>query len=97
VTLKMASTVLSKGCFYEVEYLLETLLQHDEDDSFIFRLSYDGLKFCVYIYPDYLYMVILEALPKSTVRINVLNWDEEYQRVSVAVVETFMERFMECK
>ena len=55
----MPSTVLSKGCFYEAEYLLEILLQHDADDSFVFCLSYYGLKYRVYIYGDYSYMVIL--------------------------------------
>jgi hypothetical protein len=83
----MVSTVLSKGCFYEAIYLLEILLQHDADDSFVFRLSYKGVKFSVYIYPNYSYMVILKTLVEPSVHYLTCS-------TVIAVVESFVEKFL---
>ena len=55
----MPFTVLSKGVLCEAEFLFEKLTQHKDDDSFIFLLSYNKLKYHVYVYGDYSYMVVL--------------------------------------
>jgi hypothetical protein len=82
----MPLTVLSKGCFCEVEYLFEILLIHNDDDSFVFRLLYNGVRYRVHIYGDYSYMVILPAKPTP----NIHNYDH-----IIETVEYFVETFLD--
>jgi hypothetical protein len=74
----MPLTVLSKGCFCEAEYLFEILLLHNADDSFVFRLLYNGVRYRVH----YSYMVILST--ESTAPHNAITEVEYF-------VETFLD------
>ena len=55
----MPFTVLSRGVLCEAEFLFEKLTKHEDNDSFIFILGYNHIKYRVYVYGDYSYMVIL--------------------------------------
>jgi hypothetical protein len=57
----MSFTVLSKGVLCEANFIFEKVLRHDADDSFIFILGYRQLKYRVYVYGDYSYLIILPA------------------------------------
>ena len=82
----MGLTVISYGRFYVALYLFEKLLLHDENDSFVFLFSYASLKFRVYIYTDYTYMVALASKQLFDDPV----WVEHYERC----VELFIERFI---
>lgn len=88
------STVISYGRFYKTTFLFEKLLVHREDDSFMFLLSYDRLKFKVHIFPNYTYMVGLERAPRTVFRLNFLDWQEQYENEMIECVERFIQRFM---
>jgi hypothetical protein len=72
----MGLTVISYGRFYVALYLFEKLLLHDENDSFVFLFSYASLKFRVYIYTDYTYMVALASKQLFDDPV----WVEHYER-----------------
>ena len=55
----MPFTVLSKGVLCEADFIFEKLTKHEANDSFVFILGYNRLKYRVYVYGDYSYMVIL--------------------------------------
>jgi hypothetical protein len=76
----MPSFVLSRGCLYEVNYLFEKLLQHDNDDTFAFCLLFNGLRYRVYIYGDYSYTVV------STRPV--------HNAISLETVDAFVESFL---
>lgn len=67
--------------------MFEKLLQHDDDDSFVFRLSYNKLKYRVYIYGDYSYMVIL---PTKLTAPHFHN-----HAILLETVENFVESFLD--
>jgi hypothetical protein len=78
----MPLSVLSKGCLYKADYLFEKLLQHDDDDTFIFNLVFNRLRYRIYIYGDYSYTVVL-----STPRVH-------NAAILLETVDDFMESFL---
>jgi hypothetical protein len=79
----MPLTVLSKGCFCKVEYLFEILLLHNADNSFVFRLLYNGLRYRVYISANYSYRVVLSTPPPHN------------YAIIIETVEYFVETFLD--
>ena len=67
----MSWSVLSNGCLYRAEYLFEKLLQHDDDDTFVF--VYNHLRYRVYIHGDYSYTVVLATSNVYNVAIDAID------------------------
>jgi hypothetical protein len=73
-------------CYAKRNFYLKKIVQHENDDSFIFILSYNKLRYRVYVYGDYSYMVILPTKLTES-------WFHNYAQL-LATVETLMENFL---
>jgi hypothetical protein len=65
----MPFTVLSKGVLCKANFIFEKLTRHNANDCFEFILGYRELKYRVYIYDDYSYII---NLPKPVTNSEIL-------------------------